>query len=87
MNDQRQNEAILTYIKRSSWTEGLSDEALKEFSEAAELVEYKEDEVVHRAEDELTAVYFVARGRVQEIITDKFGRKGPGPGKSKTASK
>ena len=74
MNDQVGSEAILAYIKRSAWTEGLSDEALKAFSEAAEFVEYKENEVVQRAEDPFTAIYFVARGRIQQTIMDMFGR-------------
>ncbi len=75
MNDQVGSEAILAYIKRSAWTEGLSDAAMKEFSEAADFVEYKENEVVQRAEDQLTAIYFVARGRIQQTILDMFGRK------------
>ena len=75
MNDRVGNEAILSSIKRWAWTDGLSDEAMKEFSEAAEFVEYKENEVVHRAEDKLTAVYFVASGRIQRTVVDMFGRK------------
>ncbi len=75
MSDQVESEAILTYIKRSVWTEGLSDETLTAFSKAAELVEYQENEVVQRAEDQITAIYFVARGRIQQTIMDMFGRK------------
>lgn len=75
MNDQVGSEAILAYIKRSAWTEGLSNEILKAFSEAAEFVEYKGNEVVQRAEDSFTAIYFVARGRIQQTIMDMFGRK------------
>ena len=75
MNDRAENEVMLAYMKRSEWTDGLSDEAMKEFSEAAEFVEYKENEVVHRSEDKLTAVYFVARGRIQRTLVDMFGRK------------
>jgi predicted acylesterase/phospholipase RssA/CRP-like cAMP-binding protein len=75
MNGQVQNEAIQAYVKSSKWAESLSDEAIKEFSEAAELVECKENEVVHRAEDKLTAVYFVVRGRIQQTIMDRFGRE------------
>ncbi len=75
MDDQPQSDAIRAYIKTWPWTEGLSDEALTEFCETAQLVEFQENEVVHRAEDELTAVYFVARGRIQQTILDKFGRE------------
>ena len=74
MNDQVGNTTTLAYIKRSTWTEGLSDEAIKGFCEATELIEYKENEVVQRAEDQLTAIYFVALGRIQLSIMDTFGR-------------
>ena len=75
MDNPVQSEAIEAYIKHWAWTEGLGDEVVKAFSEAAELVDSQENEVVHRAEDTLTSLYFVARGRIQQTVMDMFGQE------------
>ncbi len=45
--------------------EGVDDAALQDIADHAELVRYEPGEVVHRAEDVLTSVYFIVQGRLK----------------------
>lgn len=52
---------------------GLSDEAVQEISDAAELLEYDSGEYLHHANQAMTFACFVVHGRLQQAIVDMHG--------------
>lgn len=73
--DASQKEMMIADLRRLSWVKGIGDDAIDEIAEYGHFLVATEGEVIHRAEDRMTAVYFVLRGRVQATVIDIFGRE------------
>ena len=65
----------LLLFKSHECSHGLSDEALKEISDAAELVRCDSGEYLHRANDPMTSVYLVVHGRLRQSLVDMHGKE------------
>jgi len=63
----------LLLFKSHECSKSLSDEALKEISDATELVRYDSGEYVHRANQPMTSVYFIVHGRFRQAVVDMHG--------------
>ena len=63
------NDTLLLF-RSHECSSGLSDEALREISDAAELVQFDSDEYVHHANQTLTAVYLIVHGRLKQSAVD-----------------
>jgi predicted acylesterase/phospholipase RssA/CRP-like cAMP-binding protein len=73
-NEPLRENILLADLSRLRWTNGLEEAALQEISDAADFLHVGEGEVIHRAGDPPTAVYFVTRGRIWVSIIDVFGK-------------
>ena len=73
-NEPLRENTLLADLSRLPWTKGLDEAALEEIADAADFLHVGEGEVVHRAGDTLSAVYFVTRGRVWASVVDLFGK-------------
>jgi predicted acylesterase/phospholipase RssA/CRP-like cAMP-binding protein len=65
----------LLLFKSHECSKGLSDEALKEISDAAELVRCDAGEYLHRANEPMTSVYLVVHGRLKQSVVDMHGNE------------
>ncbi|MHC4179005.1 MAG: patatin-like phospholipase family protein, partial [Planctomycetota bacterium] len=65
----------LLLFKSHECSKGLSDEALKEISDAAELVRCDSGEYLHRANEPMTSVYLVVHGRLRQSLVDMHGNE------------
>jgi NTE family protein len=65
----------LLLFKSHECSKGLSDEALKEISDAAELVRCDSGEYLHRADQPMTSVYLVVHGRLKQSVVDMHGNE------------
>ncbi len=65
----------LLLLKSHECSKGLSDEALKEISDAAELVRCDSGEYLHRANEPMTSVYLVVHGRLRQSLVDMHGNE------------
>ena len=63
----------LLLFKSHECSKGLSNEALKEISDAAELVQFDSGEYLHRANEPMTSVYLVVHGRLRQALVDMHG--------------
>jgi NTE family protein len=68
------NDKLLLF-KSHECSQGLSDEALKEISDAAELVRCDSGEYVHRANQPMTSVYLIVHGRLRQSLVDMQGNE------------
>ena len=68
-------ERLLIEVKRLPWAKDLSAEAIQDFAEAGEFVQYQTGEVVQRAEEAMAWVYFIVSGRLQATVTDLLGNE------------
>ena len=75
LNDEARYERSLIELRRLAWSSGLSDEAIRDIADAGEYVQLEDGDVVHRAEEQLTAVVFVVNGRLLATAMDLFGKK------------
>jgi NTE family protein len=66
------NDKLLLF-KSHLCSKGLSDDALTEISDAAELVKYDSGDYVHRAEQALDSVFLVVHGRLKQSVVDMHG--------------
>ena len=73
-HDLTQKELFMADISRLPWTKGIGEQAIGEIIDASEFLEVAEGEIVSRAGDTLTAVYFVTRGRLWASVLDLFGK-------------
>jgi len=73
--DPNQKETILADLSRLPWTKGLGEQAFREIANAADFLQAGAGEVIQRAEDRLTAVYFVTHGHLLASVVDLFGRQ------------
>ncbi|PHR89060.1 MAG: hypothetical protein COA78_36040 [Blastopirellula sp.] len=63
----------LLLFKSHECSNGLSDEALQEIADTAELVQVNTGDYLHRANQKLNSVYFVVHGRLKQSIVDMHG--------------
>ena len=68
-------EEILTYLKINEYFRGLSDEILAEVAEHVEVAEYNTGACVHTANEPVTSVGFVVRGRLKTVVVDHAGNQ------------
>ncbi len=66
------NDKLLLFRSHELST-GLDDEALKEISDAAELVQYDSGDYLHHANQAISSVYLVVHGRLKQSIVDMHG--------------
>jgi predicted acylesterase/phospholipase RssA/CRP-like cAMP-binding protein len=66
------NDKLLLF-RSHECSKDLSDEALKEICEAAELVQLASEEYLHRANQVTTSVYLVVHGRLKQSVIDMHG--------------
>ena len=69
-----EHEMVVAEVCRLQWSKGLDEQALSEIVQAADFLHFDSKDIVHRAGDTLTAVYFVIRGRLWASIVDLFGK-------------
>ena len=74
-NELTQKEKIEAELSHLPWTKGISEQAIAEIIDASEFLEVAEGEIIHRARETMTSVYFVTRGRLWESFSDLFGKK------------
>ena len=65
----------LLLFKSHECSKGLGDDAIKEISDAAELVQCEPGEYLHRAGDQITSVYLVVHGRLRQSLIDIHGKE------------
>jgi len=65
----------LLLFKSHECSQGLSEEAMKEISDAAELVRCDSGEYVHRANERTQFVYLVVHGRLRQSLVDLHGHE------------
>ncbi len=58
------------FLKTHPCVRGLADEAVGEIAEACEVMRFSPGEIVHRANDVVTAIYFVVQGRLRLSTLD-----------------
>ena len=68
------NDKLLLF-KSHECSQGLSDEALKEISDAAEIVRCDSGEYLHRAHEPMTSVYLIVHGRLRQSLVDMQGNE------------
>ena len=73
-NEPLREDLMLADLSRLPWTDGLDEAAVEEIADAADFLHVGEGEVIHRAGEPLTAVYFLTRGRVWGSVIDLFGK-------------
>ena len=66
------NDKLLLF-KSHDCSHGLSDEALREISDAAELVQFDTGQYLHRANQPISQVSFVVHGRLKQTVVDIHG--------------
>ena len=66
------NDKVLLF-RSHECARGLSDEAVRDICDAAELVRYAPGDVLHRANDRLDVVYFIVHGRIKQSVLDIHG--------------
>ena len=66
------NDKLLLF-RSHEFSKGLNDEALKEISDAAELVQYDSGDYLHHANQAISSVYLVVHGRLKQSIVDMHG--------------
>jgi predicted acylesterase/phospholipase RssA/CRP-like cAMP-binding protein len=69
------NDDKLQLFKSHECSKGLSDEALKEISDAAELVQCESGQYLHHASRPIKSVYLVVQGRLRASIVDIHGNE------------
>ena len=74
-SDKPDDELTIARLKRLPWTEGLSEAAIEDLAAVAEYVQLQDGDVVHRADEKLTAVFFVVTGRLRATVMDMFGNQ------------
>jgi len=74
LNDQARRDRMKIELKRLPWSKGLSEAAIGDIAEAGEYVLLQDGDVVHHANEKLTAVVFIVRGRLQATALDLFGK-------------
>ncbi|TWT81476.1 Cyclic nucleotide-binding domain protein [Planctomycetes bacterium CA13] len=75
LNAKPCNERITAQLKRLPWTKGLSEAAIEDIANAGEYVQLQADDIVHRANEKLTAVFFVVSSRLLATVIDLFGNQ------------
>ena len=68
------NDKLLLF-KSHGCSQGLDEGALKEISDAAELVRCETGEYLHRANEQMTSVYLIVHGRLKQSLVDIHGRE------------
>ena len=63
----------LLLLKMHGCSKNLSDEALEEIADAAELMKCKSGDYIHRAYQEVTSVFLVIHGRIKLSVVDVRG--------------
>ena len=63
----------LLLFRSHECSRGLSDEAVEEICDAAELVQLDSEEYLHRADQVTTSVYLVVHGRLKQSVVDMHG--------------
>ena len=74
-SDKPDDELTIARLKRLAWTKGLSEAAIEDLAAVGEYVQLEDGDVVHRADEELTAVFFVVTGRLRATVIDMFGNE------------
>ena len=68
-------EKIVTYLKMHTYFRGLSDEILVEVAKHVEVVEYDTGACVQAANEPVTSIGFLVRGRLKAVIVDQVGNQ------------
>ena len=63
----------LLLFKSHECSQDLSDEAIQEISDAAELVQLASGEYLHRASQPVESVYLIVQGRLSQTLADMHG--------------
>jgi NTE family protein len=63
----------LLLLKSHECSRGLSDEALQEIADAAELVQFDSGQYLHHANQAVESVYLVVHGRLKQSVVDMHG--------------
>lgn len=75
MDDQARRERTTAELKRLPWAKGLDEATIIEMVEVGEFVQLQDGDVVHRADESLTAIVFVISGRLRANVHDLFGNQ------------
>lgn len=75
LSDKSGNERTIVQLKRLPWTKGLSEAAIEDIASAGDYVQFQDGDFVHRADETLTAVFFVVSGRLLATVMDLFGNQ------------
>lgn len=63
----------LLLLKMHGCSKGLSDEALKEIADAAELLQCSPGDYIHHANQRITSVFLIIHGRIKTLMVDVHG--------------
>ena len=63
----------LLLFRSHECSKGLSDEALREICDAAELVQFDAGDYLHRANQAISSVYLIVHGRLRQTLVDMHG--------------
>lgn len=63
----------LLLFKSHECSKGLSDDAQREISDAAELVQFDSGDYLHRANQPMTSAFLVVHGRLKQLVLDMHG--------------
>ena len=66
---------LIADLCRLQWTQGLELEVIEEIADCAQYLQVADGDVVHRAGQPMTSVYFLTRGRVKVTVVDLFGKE------------
>ena len=69
------SERLHAELRRLEWAKGLSEETLTAITNTADWVEFHAGDVVIEVESEITHVYFLITGRMQERSTILWARR------------
>ncbi len=75
VNDQATQEHLIAVLRRLPWANELSEEAVIDLSKVGNYVQFQEGDVVHRADEKLTAIVFMVSGRLRITVLDLFGKE------------
>ena len=63
----------LILLRSHACSSGIGDDALKEISDASELVEFAAGEYLHRPNQVMSSVFLVVHGRLKQAVVDLHG--------------